>query len=150
MRACTLAVTIALALACAAPVRAEERPEPDDGHGSGRLVAGGYALMAMGYDAALATGAAALVGSPNPLTTVAGATLFIPVAGPFVSALVVRQSWWSVPWALVDGAAQVSGLAMVIVGFRTRVGHAPRAGASVRLLPLAAPGTAGLVAVGRF
>jgi hypothetical protein len=75
--------------------------------------------------------------------------LLIPILGPFVSAGVYRDAAWSLPWAFVDGATQVAGLAMLIAGVKDRH-KVPVLVAGVKIAPYASPAGGGLVASGRF
>lgn len=54
--------------------------------------------------------------------------LVVPVAGPFLSAFIMPAAsgdasaalYWSLPWALLDGGAQLAGLILTIKGARLR------------------------------
>lgn len=120
----------------------------------GGLISGGASLLATGCTAAFISGVifAALSSSgdsSNGSISAAGGTLLIPVAGPFISALVYRQAFWSLPWVFVDGAAQVAGLAMIIVGARTKH-RVPVLGDKLSFAPYAGSSGGGLVASGQF
>lgn len=109
-------------------------------------------LAALGVGAFGLTGATALTGSysESTLSTVRWTfgSLFIPVAGPFVSAGILPDIQWSLPWILVDGAAQVTGLALVIAG--SRMQKVLRDDAQITLLPYRSPNSTGLVLAGSF
>lgn len=123
----------------------------------GMLVTGSI-LLPVAYSAAAITGALGLAGSSSLAGSYSEATistarwalgsLLIPVAGPFVSAGIVHDVTWSLPWAFIDGAAQVTGLALIIAGSRPRrvVREEPQA----MLLPYSSPSGSGLVLVGTF
>jgi hypothetical protein len=77
--------------------------------------------------------------------------LLIPIAGPFISGLMMPSVYWTVPWILVDGAAQVAGLAMAIVGATHKkrvavIGMDDR----LRITPYATADGGGISAIGRF
>ena len=48
-----------------------------------------------------------------------GGTLLVPIAGPFVSGVLSASYQWAAPWILIDGAAQIAGLAMLVSGARS-------------------------------
>jgi tetratricopeptide (TPR) repeat protein len=131
-----------------APVRIELRSHRG-------LIAGGSSLLATSYAAALIAGSMfAALASPYDSSTngnlqAAGGTLLIPVLGPFIGALVFRTPYWSLPWVLVDGAAQVAGLAMIIVGARKKH-KVPVFVDNTMVMPFATASGGGLVASGRF
>jgi hypothetical protein len=95
------------------------------------LIAGGVTLLGTAYAGAFITGSIILdendrnsmngytSSNPTPNSAAAG-TLLIPVLGPIVSAFCYLHPSWSLPWLMVDGAAQVGGLAMIIVGARIK------------------------------
>lgn len=73
--------------------------------------------------------------------------VMLPVFGPFISAIQVRQVEWSVPWVFLGGAAQATGLALIIAGsVKVRI----KEPTALLLLPSASPAFAGLTAFGRF
>jgi hypothetical protein len=122
------------------------------------LMAAGISLLATGYGAAVISGAIfASIGAPasgdgsDPAGNLAaaGGTLIIPVVGPLISSLVYRSTFWSVPWSLVDGAAQVAGLAMIIAGARVHK-RVPVFTDRLFLSPYASAGGGGILASGRF
>jgi hypothetical protein len=129
------------------PVRIEKRPNTG-------LIAGGATLFSLSYGAAaLAGGAFASVGggcysSCSGNLSVAGGLLFIPFLGPFITSAALPQAAWGVPWALVDGTAQIAGLAMMIAGRRYLKDY-PIYG-KVNIAPYAGSNTAGLSLTGRF
>jgi hypothetical protein len=132
------------------PVHFEER------HNRG-LIAGGVTLLATGYAAAFITGSIfAAIGSNDSgynsssdgSLAAGGGTLLIPVLGPFISAFTFREVAWSVPWALIDGTAQVAGLAMIIAGARQK--HKVPVFGKVDILPYGGANGGGLMVSGRF
>jgi hypothetical protein len=133
-----------------APIRYEWR------HHRG-MVGWGLALLNTAYAAALFTGISFTViaggsGSRNdPAGNIqaAGGTLIIPIAGPFISALVYRHVAWSLPFVLVDGAAQVAGLALTIVGARKKI-KVPVLADNFRIAPYGTYDGGGLVVSGKF
>jgi hypothetical protein len=134
-----------------APIRYEWR------HHRG-MVGWGLALLNTAYAAALFTGISfATIGrsgfgnnnDPAGDISAAGGTLIIPVVGPFISALVYRHVAWSLPFVLVDGAAQVAGLALTIVGARKKHKVAVLAD-NFRVAPYGTGDGGGLVVSGKF
>jgi hypothetical protein len=122
------------------------------------LIGGGIGLLTAGYAAALITGSifASFGNNGSGYSSdskgdlaAAGGTLIIPVAGPLISAFLYRDVVWSVPWALIDGGAQVAGLAMIIAGARVTK-KVPVFSDRLRLAPYATNGGGGLLASGRF
>jgi hypothetical protein len=133
------------------------------------LVAGGAVLFGAAYLAVVVTGSALLssANSQNGQNTfqtcvpstynpnchgnqqIAAGTLLIPFAGPFIAAVAYRDPAWSVTTALVDGAAQVGGLAMMVYAARN-----PRKvlvyGDRFQVVPYASTASRGLAVVGRF
>lgn len=122
------------------------------------MLVAGAVLLPVAYAAALGVGALGLVGSATLTgsyseSTLSSArwalgTLFIPVLGPFVSAGIVQDIRWSLPWILVDGAAQVAGLALIIAGSRKH--RVPGAEARVTFFPYRSPNSTGMVLAGTF
>ncbi len=132
-----------------APVRYEMRSHRG-------MLGWGISLLSVGYAAAFMSGVTfAIVGGgsssndPSGNLAAAGGTLIIPVIGPFISSLVFRNAAWSVPWALIDGAAQVTGLALTIVGARTKRKVAVLAD-RFKIGPYATPDGGGLTVSGKF
>jgi len=119
------------------------------------LVSGGITLLTTGYAAALLTGSTFLAlasdydGDSQGSLKAASGTLLIPVLGPFISSLVYRQAYWSLPWTLVDGAAQVAGLAMIIAGARSKHKVAVY-GERISFAPYTNGLGGGLIASGKF
>lgn len=126
------------------------------------LIGGGISLLATGYAAAFisgtifaSSGGANYSGSssgysdPNGNLAAAGGTLIIPIVGPFIGSLVYRTTYWSLPWSLIDGAAQVAGLAMIIAGARVKH-RVPVFSDRLRLSPFASATGGGILASGRF
>jgi len=120
------------------PMRTAERR-------SGAMIGGGIALSVIAYLPALITGALLLGDSYFHDGAVA---LFIPLVGPFLSAALYPQLWWSLPWVFLDGAAQVVGLALTIAG--TRKHTVKLLGDHVVLAPFATPAGGGFSAFGSF
>lgn len=126
-----------------------------ESHSNRGLVGAGIAVLATSYAAAFISGtlfglteSGGCCRSDGNLSA-AGWTLVIPVIGPFVSGLVYREAFWSVPWMLVDGLSQVSGLVMIIAGARDNHKVAVL-GPEVTLAPVMGQGLAGLTLRGRF
>lgn len=135
------------------PVRYERRA-------SGGLIGGGIAILSAGYTPALlfasmGTGLFSGSGSKSTLRTAVGWSLAVPVAGPFLSALLslgdtrTFGASWIVPWVLLDGAAQVAGLAMIIGGARSKR-EVPVLGLNLKVMPYSQPGGGGVAVLGRF
>lgn len=134
------------------------------------LIAGGSVLMSLGYIAAFSTGITFLsesnsgpyYGSSSSSSssspsksqwTAANALLVVPIIGPVFGGLVYPQVWWTLPWIIVDGAAQIGGLAMIIMGAKSnhRLGMSKKLGlADLTVIPNASPAFAGLTVGGRF
>lgn len=133
------------------------------------LLAGGSVLFSLGYAAAFFTGSLTwgLGGcdsyrygstsylpygkSTNQQCAAANALLLLPIAGPVVSSLVWSSNLaWSIPWTFVGGAAQLGGLAMMIIGGKSNSALTRGPLASVRLLPYSTGAQAGLTVAGRF
>lgn len=74
--------------------------------------------------------------------------LYIPVAGPLVSSLLVREPAWSVPWIFLGLGTQVAGLAMTLAGAQKRPVDAQADGVAV--VPHLGPTGGGLALVGTF
>jgi len=128
-------------------LRYEERPR------SG-LVAGGAILFSVSYSAAaLSGGAFAAIGgydygSQGNLRT-AGGLLFIPFIGPFAAAGTYRETYWSVPWAVIDGTAQIASLVMMICGRHLKE-KVPIYGSRVNVAPFSVANGGGVTVSGRF
>jgi hypothetical protein len=80
---------------------------------------------------------------------VAAGTLLIPVLGPIIAAFAYRDPTWSTSWPLVDGVAQVAGVAMMIYAAR-HPKKVPVYGERFQILPYTAKDGGGLQAIGRF
>jgi hypothetical protein len=125
------------------------------------LLASGASLLGTGYMAAFTCGivftasSASLPGGQGrDFATVTG-VLMIPIAGPFLSGILAPllgpkelALTWSLPWILVDGAGQIAGLAMTVVGARRR--PVPLLTGDVRLGAMPLPGGGGLALTGRL
>jgi hypothetical protein len=132
------------------------------GTGTGRrsgMLAAGITLLSLGYTPALITGGLfTLFMGPNDV----GSSLLIPVLGPFLSGFIAlsgrndldmsgrgAQSWaWS--WMLVDGAVQVTGLALLIAGARARPSGTPSFLERVHILPYSTQNGGGVTVSGKF
>jgi hypothetical protein len=127
------------------PVRFEMRSDRG-------LIAGGIVLLSTGYMGALLTGSLMLSfnnsSSSGPSSTATG-TLLIPVLGPFISGFAYLNSAWSIPWMMVDGAAQVAGLAMIIAGAKSKR-KVPVFSDRLRVSPYATWDGGGVAVTGRF
>jgi tetratricopeptide (TPR) repeat protein len=130
------------------------------------LVVGGSALFGSAYLGAVVTGSIFLSNgnnnycnsSPSPYYTtscppgnqqVASGLLLIPLAGPFLAAFAYRDPAWSINWALVDGVAQIGGVAMIAYA-ATHPKKVAVTGQRLQVLPYAGPSGGGLRAIGRF
>jgi hypothetical protein len=125
------------------------------------LIAGGATLLATAYFAATVSAAVFVgvessssgssFGSSTRLNyTAGGGVLFIPVLGPFISAGVVPQTLWATTWTMVDGAAQVAGLAMIIAGVRDKKKTPIYASDKLRFAPFSTGSGGGFTVSGRF
>ena len=135
------------------PVRTERRA-------NGGLIGAGIAILSAGYTPALlfasiGTGLFSGSGSKSTLRSAVGWSLAVPVAGPFLSALLslgdtrTFGASWIMPWVLLDGAAQVAGLAMIIGGARSKR-EVPVLGLQLKVTPYSQPGGGGVAVLGRF
>jgi hypothetical protein len=122
------------------PIRTETK------HDRG-LIAVGVALLASGYAGAVIVGSLFLPQRGEPGGAAAG-TLLIPVVGPVVSGFLYLSAPWSLPWMLVDAAAQAAGLALIIVG--VRASHKAPAYTRAWLTPYAGAGSLGAQLSVRF
>ena len=99
------------------PVRKERRRNTG-------LVTAGAVTLGLNYAAAFIGGAfLAATGRNRSFTSgrdeqTAGGLLLIPVLGPFVTGIALREVYWAAPWAAVDGLAQLCGLIMLVSGAR--------------------------------
>lgn len=93
----------------------------------GTAIAGGV-LWGASYVPAVVVGSLILIGSNSvtfsssstkSLIQGAGGTLLIPIAGPFLSGGLSLSLEWAAPWILLDAAAQIAGLAMLVAGARS-------------------------------
>lgn len=123
------------------------------------LIAGGIVLLSVGYTPAL------IMGSLMTLiegSTATGSSLLLPVAGPFLSGFCALSrcdgdflgasglQTWAWTWMLLDGAAQVAGLAMIIAGARGRGGSGQTFLERVHILPYSTQNGGGVTLSGRF
>lgn len=140
------------------PVRAVPRR-----HGS--LITTGVTLLSVGYGSSVFVGSmlAGFLGggtsTSNQHFGTGAMLLFIPVLGPLVSGIYMPATegaaalqFWTLPWLLTSGAMQVTGLALTLVGLRTRrnVLVVPGTTEPLNLAPLALIGGGGVLASGRF
>lgn len=121
------------------------------------LSAGGAVLFTLGYIPALAAGSVFIsVGGQLRDRTfqVASGMLLIPIAGPFISGFMEPSGNWTVPWIVFDGVAQVGGLAMMILGGKSKRAMERLAQkahvAELQIVPVGSPAQSGLVVAGRF
>lgn len=130
------------------PFRIETRP-----HHHGMLVAGSV-MLGIGYVFAFGTGIAYTTFGGS--TQAAGGTLLLPVVGPLISSAILYDNIlsWGLPWLLTDLPLQISGLALIIQGYRTKqrvlVPNLPGGAELTLLRPYASPDGAGMIAIGRF
>lgn len=123
------------------------------------MIAAGIVLLSAGYMPALITGGLATLFNGPTLT---GSTLLVPVVGPFLSSLAALTNPqemglgksaardWATGWSLVDGAIQVTGLALLIAGGRARPAATPSFVERVQILPYSTQNGGGVVVSGRF
>jgi hypothetical protein len=142
------------------PVRYEKKPTRS-------LMAGGGVLFGLAYGPAMIAGilfatvggngcSGYTIGNGSPVwdcpkgnAHIASGLLAVPFLGPFMSAFAYRDASWSIPWALVDGVAQLGGLTMMIwAGKHPRAVPVPTEG--FQIVPFVGPGTRGLQAIGHF
>jgi hypothetical protein len=76
--------------------------------------------------------------------------LYVPVVGPFLAAGTVQTTSLGTFALVADGVAQNVGVALFIMGFAAPETVWARKGASLELVPLAAPGTLGALVRGRL
>lgn len=116
----------------------------------------GIGLLSAGYGAAIFGGAIGLgvTYTYGSGTSWAGASgmLFIPVFGPFATLAYRRDVYWAVPWAVLDGAMQLSGLGLIIAGAVIRKQHSTprRASLPFDISPYAGANGTGLSISGTF
>lgn len=128
------------------------------GRRSGMLAAG-ITLLSLGYTPALITGGLfTLFMGPNDV----GSSLLVPVLGPFLSGMMALSgrndlelsgrgaNVWAWTWMLVDGATQVTGLALLIAGARARPGATPSFLERVHILPYSTQNGGGVTVSGKF
>jgi hypothetical protein len=126
------------------------------------VMAGGAVLFGAAYLGAVVTGSIFLQPNsgncysdppysscPGGNLQVASGMLLIPVLGPFIAAFAYRDPTWSLNWALVDGVAQVGGVAMMAYA-ATHPKKVPVFSEALTFLPYGGKGTGGLQAIGRF
>jgi hypothetical protein len=80
---------------------------------------------------------------------VSAGTLLIPIIGPFIAAFAYRDPTWSTSWPLIDGVAQVGGLAMMVYAAR-HPRKVPVIAQRIRVLPYSTKTGGGLTAMGTF
>jgi hypothetical protein len=86
---------------------------------------------------------------PKGNAQIASGLLAIPIAGPFLAALAYRDPEWSAGWVLLNGTAQVGGLAMMILATK-HPQKVPVYGEAFQLVPFGGPRGSGLQAMGNF
>lgn len=131
---------------------------PGSGRRSG-MIAAGITLLSIAYTPALITGALfTLMEGPNDVAS----SLLLPVGGPFLSGLFALSGQndlglsgrgaqtWAYTWMLVDGAVQVTGLALIIAGARARPSSPQSFLERVLILPYSTQNGAGVTISGRF
>jgi hypothetical protein len=121
------------------------------------MMSAGLTLLLTSYAAAFFSGVTFAVLGNGPYNNnssgslaAGGGVLIIPIVGPFVSGMVFRELAWALPWALVDGAIQVTGLALTIAGAKQKKKVAVLASDRVRLSPWASSDGGGFTLSGRF
>lgn len=130
------------------------------------LMVGGSVLFGLGYAAAFLTGSLTLglggchgdsygypyyTSTSNAPCVAANSLLLVPIAGPVIGGLVQPSAGWTIPWVFVDGAAQIGGLAMMIMAAKSN--HAlsqKHPMANLQLLPFSSPQQSGITLAGRF
>lgn len=132
------------------------------GTASGRrsgLITGGIVLLSVAYTPALIMGGLVTL-FEGPTGT--GTSLFLPVAGPFLSGMCALarcdgnflgtsgSQTWAWTWMFLDGAAQVAGLAMIIAGARSRPKDQGSFLERVHILPYSTQNGGGVTVSGRF
>jgi hypothetical protein len=106
-----------------------------------QLINAGVGLLIGGYASAILGGAFTIggtyYGGGDRSWYGAGGMLFIPIAGPFATMAYHTEFYWAVPWAVISGGLQLSGLALLIAGAAVRGSHhpAPRASLPFTLTP---------------
>src|SRR5262249_9334292 len=96
-----------------------------------RFMTGGGLLLGLGHAGAFLSGAVLLAqgcwappdASPGAKQQWAAANslLMVPLVGPFLAALVEPSPAWSLSWIFGNGAMQVAGLTLVIIGARSNL-----------------------------
>jgi hypothetical protein len=101
------------------PVYTYRRPAPVQRAGQ-QLINSGVGLLIAGYGMGLIGGGITMGANyylgGSSYWYGAGGMLMIPFAGPFATAIYNSNYWWVVPWAVVSGGMQLSGLALAIAG----------------------------------
>jgi hypothetical protein len=116
------------------PVYTYTRPRSRPGQ---QLLNSGIGLLVAGYAIGIAGGAITMAATystnADPSWYGAGGMLFIPIAGPFATMAYNSNYWWAVPWAVIDGGMQLTGLALTIAGAAIRASHPHRPTADLKL-----------------
>lgn len=120
------------------------------------LLAGGSVLFALGYTGAIIGGSILLeenqtdsFARDSATGRNAGGVLLIPVLGPFISSLIMREPIWSLNWSLIDGMGQLGGVVMMTAAILSnRKLPSPLVG--LRLSPIRTGTTQGLALTGAF
>jgi len=120
------------------------------------LLAGGSVLFALGYTGAIIGGSILL--EENQVDSFArdsatgrnaGGVLLIPVLGPFISSLIIREPIWSLNWSLIDGMGQLGGVVMMTAAILSnRKLPSPLVG--LQLTPIRTGTSQGLALTGAF
>ena len=120
------------------------------------LLAGGSVLFALGYTGAIIGGSILLeenqtdsFARDSATGRNAGGVLLIPVLGPFISSLIMREPIWSLNWSLIDGMGQLGGVVMMTAAILSnRKLPSPLVG--LQLSPIRTGTTQGLALTGAF
>jgi hypothetical protein len=96
------------------------------------LINAGVGMLISGYAASFVTGAITVGWNANANGGQsswygAGGSMFIPIAGPFVSLAFRQDIGWAVPVTIIGGGLQLSGLALIITGAIIRANAHPGA-----------------------
>jgi hypothetical protein len=131
---------------------------------------GGSVLFGLGYAAAFFTGTMMLgLGACNNSSSysydssynynpaaktqcqAANGMLLVPVVGPVIGGLITPSVYWTVPWLFVDAAAQIGGVAMMIMAAKSNSALGKKGPlTALQVLPKLSPSSAGVTLAGRF
>jgi hypothetical protein len=116
---------------------------------SNGMLGTGLALLLTGTTAAWIGGGITLIEGGNDRAPVWGGLMFLPVLGPFLAPISGSGDLtWDVPWAILDGGAQLTGLILTIVGSRYKDKHPYLE--QLRFTPIASATVQGVGVSGRF